>query len=48
MEVDYQVVVNLYTTLMLIGFPIGLVMLIAEKLIYIFQDFVLGKKRVNL
>lgn len=45
---DIQSIIDMYCNCFLLAFPLGLVMLIAEKLIYIFQDFILGKKKVNL
>ena len=44
MSVDYQVVVNMYSAIFMVAMPIGLTMLIGEKLLHIFQDFVLGKR----
>lgn len=44
MSVDYQVVVNMYTAIFAVAMPIGLVMLVGEKLLHIFQDFVLGRR----
>ena len=43
MDYNIQTIVDLYSSFMLIGFPIGIVMLIAEKLTLWFQDFILGK-----
>lgn len=44
MQVDYQVIINMYASVFALGFPIGLIMLIGEKLVFMFQDFVLGKR----
>lgn len=44
MIMDLQVITDLFITFMLIAFPIALVMLICEKLISIFKQFVLGNE----
>lgn len=44
MVMDLQVLTDLFKTFMMIAFPIALVMLIAEKLISIFKQFVLGNE----
>ena len=41
---DYQVVVDLFTSITIISFPIGLIILIAEKIVSIFLKFVFGKE----
>ena len=41
---DYQAVFDLFVTLTVIAFPIGLVILISQKLINIFINFVFGKE----
>lgn len=43
MDYDIQIIVNMFVAFCKIGFPIALVMNIAEKLISIFQDFVMGR-----
>lgn len=44
MLADYQMVVDMFVSIFSVGVPIGFAMLIGEKLLIIFQDFVLGKK----
>lgn len=44
MEVNYQIVVNLVTNIMLVSFPIALIFMICQKLIGIFISFVFGKE----
>lgn len=44
MEIDYQVVVNLVTSIMLVSFPIALIFMICQKLVGIFVAFVFGKE----
>lgn len=44
MEVNYQIVVDLVTNIMLVAFPIALIFMICQKLIGIFISFVFGKE----
>lgn len=44
MELNYQVVIDLVSNMMLIAFPIGLVFMIVQKVIGIFVSFVFGKE----
>ncbi len=44
MEIDYQVVVNLVASIMLVSFPIALIFMICQKLVGIFVAFVFGKE----
>ncbi len=46
MEYDLQIIVDLFVLFCTVGFPIGLVMCIAEKLVDIMKRFILGKKVV--
>ena len=46
MIIDYQVVMNLFINCFTFAFPIGLIMLICEKILDIFQNFVLGRKEI--
>lgn len=43
MNIDYQVIVNTISSLMLVAFPIALIFMIVQKLIGIFVSFVFGK-----
>lgn len=47
MAPNYQIIVDSIANMLLIGFPIILVMDICQRLISIFESFVLGR-RVNL
>ena len=44
MTVDYQIVVDLVTNIMLVAFPIALIFMICQKITGIFISFVLGKE----
>lgn len=44
MELNYQVVIDLVTNMMLVAFPIALIFMICQKLIGIFVSFVFGKE----
>lgn len=44
MTVDYQIIVNMLTNVMIVSFPIALIFMICQKLIYIFTSFVFGKE----
>lgn len=44
MTIDYQVVINAYTQLLLFSFPLAVIMLLCEKLIGIVQKFIFGKE----
>ena len=44
MELNYQVVIDLVSNMMLIAFPIALVFMIIQKVIGIFVSFVFGKE----
>ena len=44
MELNYQVVLDLVSNMMLIAFPIALVFMIVQKVIGIFVSFVFGKE----
>lgn len=48
MNIDFQVILNLFSFVFSIGFSIGLIMIICEKIAMIFQDFVIGRNRVRL
>ncbi len=44
MVLNYQIVVDLMCSIMLIAFPIALVFMIAQKIIGIFISFVFGRE----
>ena len=44
MTVDYQIVVDLVTNIMLVAFPIALIFMICQKITGIFISFVFGKE----
>lgn len=44
MTIDYQVLIDAYTQLTLFAFPLGVIMLLCEKLIGIVQRFIFGKE----
>ncbi len=44
MELNYQVVIDLVTNMMLVAFPIALIFMICQKTIGIFVSFVFGKE----
>ncbi len=44
MALNYQVVVNLVCSIMMIAFPIALVFMIAQKITGIFISFVFGRE----
>ncbi len=44
MELNYQVVIDLVSNMMLIAFPIALIFMIVQKVIGIFVSFVFGKE----
>lgn len=45
--VDYQIIVDLISSMLLVGFPIVIIFDIAQRLISIMENFISGK-RVNL
>lgn len=45
--VDYQIIVDLIASMLLVGFPIVIIFDIAQRLISIMENFISGK-RVNL
>lgn len=45
--VDYQIIVDLIASMLLVGFPIIIIFDIAQRLISIMENFISGK-RVNL
>lgn len=47
MELNYQVIIDSIASIMLVACPIGIALLVSEKLINIFYSFLFGK-RVNL
>lgn len=44
MTVDYQVIIDMLSGVMLVSFPIALIFMICQKLISIFTSFVFGKE----
>lgn len=44
MELNYQVVIDLVSNMMLIAFPIALIFMIVQKVVGIFISFVFGKE----
>lgn len=44
MELNYQIVIDLVSNMMLIAFPIALIFMIVQKVIGIFVSFVFGKE----
>lgn len=44
MELNYQVVIDLLSNMMLIAFPIALIFMIIQKVVGIFISFVFGKE----
>lgn len=44
MELNYQVVIDLVSNMMLVAFPIALIFMIVQKVIGIFVSFVFGKE----
>ena len=44
MELNYQIVIDLVSNMMLIAFPIALIFMIVQKSIGIFVSFVFGKE----
>lgn len=44
MDLNYQVVIDLVSNMMLIAFPIALIFMIVQKVIGIFVSFVFGKE----
>lgn len=44
MELNYQVVIDLVSNIMLIAFPIALIFMIVQKVVGIFISFVFGKE----
>lgn len=44
MELNYQVVIDLVSNMMLIAFPIALIFMVVQKVVGIFISFVFGKE----
>lgn len=44
MELNYQIVIDLVTNMMLVAFPIALIFMICQKVVAIFISFVFGKE----
>ena len=44
MELNYQVVIDLVSNIMLVAFPIALIFMIVQKVVGIFVSFVFGKE----
>lgn len=44
MELNYQIVIDLVSNMMLVAFPIALIFMIVQKVIGIFVSFVFGKE----
>ena len=44
MELNYQIVIDLVSNMMLIAFPIALIFMIVQKVTGIFVSFVFGKE----
>lgn len=44
MELNYQIVIDLVSNIMLIAFPIALIFMIVQKVVGIFISFVFGKE----
>lgn len=44
MELNYQIVIDLVSNIMLIAFPIALIFMIVQKAVGIFVSFVFGKE----
>lgn len=44
MELNYQIVIDLVSNIMLIAFPIALIFMIVQKVVGIFVSFVFGKE----
>lgn len=44
MELNYQIVIDSVSNMMLIAFPIALIFMIVQKVIGIFVSFVFGKE----
>lgn len=44
MELNYQIVIDLVSNMMLVTFPIALIFMIVQKVIGIFVSFVFGKE----
>lgn len=44
MELNYQIVIDLVSNMMLVAFPIALIFMIVQKVVGIFVSFVFGKE----
>lgn len=44
MELNYQIVIDLVSNMMIIAFPIALIFMIVQKVVGIFISFVFGKE----
>lgn len=44
MAIDLQAIIDLYTKITIIALPLGLVILITEKIVDMFISFIFGKK----
>lgn len=44
MELNYQIVIDLVSNMMMVAFPIALIFMIVQKVIGIFVSFVFGKE----
>lgn len=44
MELNYQVVIDLVSNMMIVAFPIALIFMIVQKVVGIFVSFVFGKE----